>query len=152
AKFIEKMRDLDSSMIFTNVSFVGSTALAEELRLLGPKYSTGVIVTQVVPPVESHSTAVLKYKSALERYAPGETPDYVSLEGYLAAAVLVEALNRAGRELDTEKLVAAFEGIQKLEIGIGSQISYGVAEHQGSHKVWGTQLDEQGRYQIIDLD
>ena len=35
AKFIEKTRDINPRMIYTNVSFVGSTALAEELKLLG---------------------------------------------------------------------------------------------------------------------
>lgn len=152
AKFIEKIRDINPGMILSNVSFVGSTALAEELRLLGPKYADGVIVTQVVPPVESHSTAVLKYKAALENYFPGETPDYVSLEGYLAATVLVEALRRAGRDLDTERLVNAFEGIRGLELGIGTMISFGVGEHQGSHKVWGTQLNAKGEYEVIDLE
>jgi branched-chain amino acid transport system substrate-binding protein len=152
AKFIEKIRDINPKMILTNVSFVGSTALAEELKLLGGKYAEGVIVTQVVPPVESHSTAVLKYKAALENYFPGETPDYVSLEGYLAATVLVEAMRRAGRQLDTERLVNAFEGIRGLELGIGAPITYGIAEHQGSHKVWGTQLNAQGQYEVLDLE
>ena len=41
AKFIEKTRDLYPSMIYTNVSFVGSTALADELMLLGPRYAAG---------------------------------------------------------------------------------------------------------------
>ncbi len=35
ARFIEKTRDLYPSMIYSNVSFVGSTALADELKLLG---------------------------------------------------------------------------------------------------------------------
>jgi ABC-type branched-subunit amino acid transport system substrate-binding protein len=35
AKFIEKTRDLYPDMIYTSVSFVGSTALADELMLLG---------------------------------------------------------------------------------------------------------------------
>jgi branched-chain amino acid transport system substrate-binding protein len=30
-------------------------------------------------------------------------------------------------------------------------ISYGRAEHQGSHKVWGTQLDAAAHYQAIEL-
>jgi ABC-type branched-subunit amino acid transport system substrate-binding protein len=152
AKFIEKMRDLKPRMIFTNVSFVGSTALAEELRLLGPRYAEGVIVTQVVPPVESHSTAILKYKAALEKHFPGEAPDYVSLEGYLAAQVMIEALRRAGRDLDTERLVDAFESIKNFDLGIGAPISFGLTEHQGSHKVWGTQLDAQARYEVLDLE
>lgn len=58
-------------MIYTSVSFVGSTALANELMLLGLKYATGVIVTQVVPDVDGHSSVVLDYKSALAKYFPG---------------------------------------------------------------------------------
>ncbi|MGA7035267.1 MAG: ABC transporter substrate-binding protein, partial [Pseudolabrys sp.] len=42
AKFIEKTRDLFPGMIYTSVSFVGSTALANELMLLGKKYASGV--------------------------------------------------------------------------------------------------------------
>src|SRR6266436_10159926 len=78
AKFIEKTRDLYPNMIYTNVSFVGSTALASELMLLGQKYATGVIVTQVVPAVDGHSSVVLDYKSALAKYFPRESADYVS--------------------------------------------------------------------------
>jgi hypothetical protein len=55
----------------TSVSFVGSTALADELMLLGKRYTTAVIVTQVVPAVDGHSSLVLDYKSALAKYFPG---------------------------------------------------------------------------------
>src|SRR6202023_1609559 len=89
AKFIEKTRDLYPTMIYTNVSFVGSTALASELMLLGPRYANGVIVTQVVPAVGGYSSAVMEYKNALAKFFPGEAPDYVSLEGYIAANVLI---------------------------------------------------------------
>jgi len=83
AKFIEKTHDLFPGLIYTNVSFVGSTALADELMLLGPRYASGVIVTQVVPAVSGYSSIVLEYKNALAKYFPGEAPDYVSLEGYV---------------------------------------------------------------------
>ncbi|HXQ05439.1 MAG TPA: ABC transporter substrate-binding protein, partial [Bradyrhizobium sp.] len=62
AKFIEKTHDLFPGMLYTNVSFVGSTALADELMLLGPRYASGVIVTQVVPAVSGYSSVVLEYK------------------------------------------------------------------------------------------
>jgi branched-chain amino acid transport system substrate-binding protein len=151
AKFIEKTRDLYPAMIYTNVSFVGSTALAEELMLLGPRYASGVIVTQVVPAVDSYATAILKYKSALAKFFPGQTPDYVSLEGFVAARVLVEALRRAGPQLDTERLVDALEGLRNLDLGLGTTVNYGRTEHQAVHKVWGTELDGSGHYQAIDL-
>jgi ABC-type branched-subunit amino acid transport system substrate-binding protein len=151
AKFIEKTRDLYPAMIYPNVSFVGSTALAEELMLLGPRYASGVIVTQVVPAVDSYATAILNYKSALAKFFPGETPDYVSLESFVAARVLVEALRRTGPQLDTEKLVGALEGMRDLDLGLGTPVNYCRTEHQAVHKVWGTELNGSGHYQAIDL-
>jgi branched-chain amino acid transport system substrate-binding protein len=151
AKFIEKTRDLYPDMIYTSVSFVGSTALANELLLLGKRYAAGVIVTQVVPALDGHSSLVLDYKSALAKYFPGEAPDYVSLEGYVDASVLIAALKRNGPALDTEKLVGTFEDLRDLDIGLGAPVSFGRSEHQGVHKVWGTQIDADGHYQAIDL-
>ena len=151
AKFIEKTRDAYPAMIYTNVSFVGSTALAEELMLLGSKYADGVIVTQVVPAVDSYSSIVLGYKSALAAYFPGEAPYYVSLEGYVAANVLIEALKRTGPQLDTERLVGTLESLRGFDLGLGALVNFGPAEHQGLHKVWGTQLDTGGHYQAIEL-
>jgi branched-chain amino acid transport system substrate-binding protein len=151
AKFIEKTRDLYPTMIYTNVSFVGSTALAEELMLLGSKYAAGVIVTQVVPAVEGYSSVVLEYKKALATYFLGEAPDYVSLEGYLAANVLIEGLKRTGSQVETERLVEGLESLRDFDMGIGSPIKFGRAEHQALHKVWGTQIDGTGHYHPIEL-
>ncbi|MFZ1152977.1 MAG: ABC transporter substrate-binding protein, partial [Xanthobacteraceae bacterium] len=136
AKFIEKTRDLYPDMIYTSVSFVGSTALADELMLLGKKYATGVIVTQVVPAVDGHSSLVLDYKSALARYFPGEAPDYVSLEGYVDATVLMAALQRNGSQLDTERLIGTLENLSDLDIGLGTAVIFSRSDHQGVHKVW----------------
>ncbi len=152
ARFIEQVRTVRPAMLFTNVSFVGSQALAEELVQLGPRFAEGVIVTQVVPLPTSRSTAVLRYQEALARYAPGEKPDFISLEGYVDGTVLVEALRRTGRALTTARLVQALEDLHGLDLGLGAPISFGPSEHQGSHKVWGTVLDRTGNYQTMDLE
>ena len=152
ARFIEKTRNLYPDMIYTSVSFVGSTALANELMLLGKEYAKGVIVTQVVPAVDGYSSLVLEYKSALAKSFPGQQPDYVSLEGYVDAKVMIAALKRNGRDLSTEKLVGTLEHIHNLDIGLGTPVSFSPSDHQALHKVWGTQLDENGHYQPIDLE
>ncbi|WP_244425404.1 ABC transporter substrate-binding protein [Bradyrhizobium sp. STM 3843] len=152
AKFIEKTRDQYPSMVYTNVSFVGSTELSDELMLLGPRYASGVIVTQVVPAVGGYSSAVLEYKSALEKYFPGEAPSYVSFEGYVAANVLIQALKRVGPQLDTEALIDTLENTNNVDLGLGAKLGFGRAEHQASHKIWGTALDERGKYQAIELE
>jgi len=152
AKFIEKTHDLFPGLIYTNVSFVGSTALADELMLLGPRYASGVIVTQVVPAVSGYSSIVLEYKNALAKYFPGEAPDYVSLEGYVAANVLIQGLKRAGPQLDTEKLIDILENTRNFDLGLGANLGFGRAEHQASHKIWGTALDDNGKYQALELE
>lgn len=151
ARFIEKTHDLYPGMIYTNVSFVGSSALADELKLLGPRYAEGVIVTQVVPAIDGYSSFVLQYKKALARQFPGEAPDYVSLEGYVVANLLAEGVRRTGPQVDTEKLVDALETMHKYEAGVGTPLSFGRTEHQASHKIWGTQLDAAGHYQPFDM-
>jgi branched-chain amino acid transport system substrate-binding protein len=152
ARFIEKTRDSYPGLIYSNVSFVGSTALAEELKLLGPRYTNGVIVTQVVPAVSGYSSAVLEYKNALAKYFPGEAADYVSFEGYVAANVLIAGIKRTGPQMDTEKLIDTLETMRNLDLGLGTQLSFGRSEHQASNKVWGTALDESGRYQPLELE
>ncbi len=151
AKFIEKTRDSMPDLIYTNPSAVGSTSLREELMLLGPQYAQGVIVTQVVPAVDGYSSLILEYKAALTKYFGGEAPDYVSFEYYIASRILVEALKRSGPQVDSEKLVEAFENMRDFDIGLGAPINFGKSEHQGSHKVWGTQLSAAGNYDPIDL-
>src|SRR6202795_4009300 len=152
AKFIEKTHDLFPGMIYTNVSFVGSTALADELMLLGPRYASGVIVTQVVPAVSGYSSIVLEYKNALAKYFAGEAPDYVSLEGYVAANVLIQGLKSTGPQLDTEKLIDVLENTRNFDLGLGASLGFGRAEHQASHKIWGTAIDDNGKYQAIELE
>jgi ABC-type branched-subunit amino acid transport system substrate-binding protein len=106
----------------------------------------------VVMVATSRATALLKYQELLHRLAPGEKPDFVSLESYVSARILIEALQRAGRDLTMDRLVDAFEAIHGLDLGIGVPISFAPSEHQGSHKVWGTVLDGKGNFRALDLD
>ena len=151
AKLVEETRDLYPDMVYASVSSTGSTELAEELMLLGPRYANGLIVTQVVPPVSGFSNVVLDYKRALAKYFPSEKPSFVSLEGYITANILIQALKRVDQPLDTEKLVDALENMSGLELGVGTELNFGRAGHQASHKVWGTKLNQQGKYEPLDL-
>jgi branched-chain amino acid transport system substrate-binding protein len=152
AKFIDKVKAERPDIVFSNVSFVGSQALADELLTYGGKVAEGVIVTQVVPLPYSKATAVLRYQDLLPKYSLGEKPDFVSLEGYLAANLLIEGLRRAGRDFTTESVVDSLESLRGLDLGVGAVMSFGMSEHQASHKVWGTMLDSNGNFQTLEMD
>lgn len=154
AKFIQKVRSAPglSDTLFFNVSFVGSESLAEELSNISPALCSNVYVTQVVPLFNSGATGVRRYREALAKYQPQAQPGFVSLEGFIVGSIFVEGLRRVGPQLTTEKLVDTLEQIEGLDLGFGSKISYSLSEHQGSHKVWGTQLDESCKYRVVDMD
>ncbi|HYQ81302.1 MAG TPA: ABC transporter substrate-binding protein [Anaeromyxobacteraceae bacterium] len=151
-QFVQQAKDRGLGLVFTNVSAVDANELADALTGAGPGYTSDVVVTQIVPLPTSKATAALRYQAALEKHAIGEKPGFLTFEGYIVGNILIEALRRAGRELDTERLVAAFEDIRGLDLGIGTPITFGPKEHQGSHKVWGTQLQPDGTWKAIDLE
>ncbi|MGZ6125522.1 MAG: ABC transporter substrate-binding protein, partial [Myxococcales bacterium] len=129
AKFIDRVKAERDDILFTNVSFVGSQALSDELMSYGGKVAEGVMVTQVVPLPLSKATAVLRYQELLPKYSLGEKPDFVSLEGYLAANLLIEGLKRAGRDFTTESLIDAFESLRGVDLGVGASMGFGMSEH-----------------------
>jgi branched-chain amino acid transport system substrate-binding protein len=126
AAFIKEMKKGGANPTFWNVSFVGSKALAKELD----KEGRGVQISQVVPfPWDGSVPVVREYQKAMAE-AKAE-PGFGTLEGYIAAKVMVEGLRRAGRKLDREGLVRAMESIVDYDVG-GFKVSYGPNNRSGS--------------------
>jgi ABC-type branched-subunit amino acid transport system substrate-binding protein len=152
ARFVQLVKKERRDVIFTSASFVDAAALGEELRQYGPRYPEGVVVTQVVPPVDSQASVIIRFRKLMADYFPRETPNSLSLEGYITAELLVEGLRRAGDELTTETLVDALESIRDLDLGIGTPLSFGPSRHQASDKVWAIMLDAKGHATPLDLE
>jgi branched-chain amino acid transport system substrate-binding protein len=92
------------------------------------------VITQVVPPYYmTEQKSVALYRRALSKYFPSEQPNFVSLEGFVDAMVLVEGLKRAGKDLTREGLIRAIESIHDHDLGLGSQLklNYSTKEHKG---------------------
>lgn len=129
AAFIREMKKQGQNPTFWNVSFVGSKALAQEL---GPE-GRGVEISQVVPfPWDVSVPVVREYRKLLEE-AKAE-PGFGTLEGFIAAKVMVEGLKRAGRKLDRENFLRAMESINDYDVG-GFKVSYGPDNRSGSRFV-----------------
>ncbi len=126
AAFIRAMKAAGSDPTFWNVSFVGSKAIARALGAAG----RGVEISQVVPfPWDPTVPVVKEYLKMLQPM--NAQPDFGTLEGFIAAKVMVEGLRRAGRRLDREGLVRAMETMGDYDAG-GFKVSYGHDNHSGS--------------------
>ncbi|PMR76160.1 ABC transporter substrate-binding protein [Billgrantia endophytica] len=147
ADFIREARRDLPDVLFLNVSFVGSQALLDELDDM----ADGVIITQVVPPIDADLPAVTAYQAALERHARGAEPNFVSLEGYLAAALFVKGLEAAGPDPDREGVIDALLGLGEVDLGLGEPLRLGTGDHQASDGVWPTRIDG-GRFEPVDWE
>lgn len=112
AAFIRKMRKTGYAGSFMNFSVVGIdplfTALGKEIG--------GVVVSQVVPSPKSTAVPIVKeYLAAID--ASDQSPSYESLEGYIAAKSLAEAVRRAGRGFDRASLQKAMNGMTDYDVG-----------------------------------
>lgn len=126
---------------FFNVSFVGSKALAEDLGEAG----VAVNISQVVPfPYTGNSPVVRDYQKRMNDAGEKEL-DFTSMEGYLAARVLVEGLQRAGSNLTREGLVKGLESLRDFDLG-GFRISYSADNHEGSRFTDLTSIGRNGRF------
>ncbi|SEO88664.1 ABC transporter substrate-binding protein [Aquisalimonas asiatica] len=146
AEFVEEAYwDLPDT-VFLAVSFVGSHALRDALD---PEMAESVVITQVVPPYDADLPAVEDYREALAAHAPDTDPNFISLEGYLAARTFVAGLEEAGDNPGREDIVDGLLSLGEFDIGLGETLSLGPDDHQASDSVWPTRIRD-GEFEPLD--
>jgi branched-chain amino acid transport system substrate-binding protein len=141
AAFIREARKAGYGGTFYNVSFVGTQALADELG----KEGRGIMVSQVMPFPFSTTTPISReYLDAMRRGGVDAVPNYSSMEGYLAAKVVVEGLKRAGKNPNRDSFVNALESIQNTSFG-GFNVNFGPRDHVASKFVDLSMITEDGK-------
>jgi len=144
AAFIKLARQLKVDATFVAISFVGSDSLAQELGSEG----AGVVVSQVVPfPGDKSLPVVASYQSALAAVNEKSKPGFVSLEGYLAGRLVVEAIKRIPGEPTREAFLDIVER-EPFDLG-GMKLTFSATQNQGSNRVYFTVLQSNGLFQPV---
>lgn len=146
ASFVKKAKASGFNPKFLNLSFVGTS---EFIKASGAD-GENVYITQVMPSPEDASIPLVRQYQSDMRAAGMKTFDYTSLEGYVDAAVFVEALKASGRDLTRQGLVAALEKL-KLDLG-GFDVSFSPDDHQGFKKVFLTKIKNGKAVQVSKLE
>jgi ABC-type branched-subunit amino acid transport system substrate-binding protein len=129
AAFSRSLQSLGSTAQLMNVSFVGTGGLQNALPA---GTANGIGVSQVVPfPWDRRVPVVAEYLKLMRQQQRSPRYGFTSLEGFLAARLLTEALQRAGADPTRQGLVNAFESMGQLDLG-GFRISFGPRDHQAS--------------------
>jgi len=155
--FVRTARDLGWTVPISNVSFVGSEAMLSLLlkhgKATGRDYTHALVNSQVVPSYDDLSLpAVVEYRALMEKHNP-QLPDalrdskhasehfsFRSLEGFVNAKVIVEALRRAGPSPTRAGFRQALESLKSFDLGIGAPLTFGPERHQGLDNVYFTSV------------
>ena len=131
ATIVKKAKAAHFTPKFLTVSFVGT---AEFIKEAGA-YDEGVYITRVMPAPDDASASIVKQ---FQVDLKGGDLSYSTLEGYIDAVVLVEALKKAGKDLTRESFQAAMESLN-ADVG-GLPVVFSQSRHQGMSQVWMMQI------------
>jgi len=131
-EFIRTLRQSGSGAQIVVTSTADAAAVAHALGKTG----AGVALSQVVPPLDRISLPVVsEYRSAYEAETGAPLYSPASLESFMGAKVLVEALRRAGPDPSRDKLRLALEAMSENDTG-GHLIHYSRTSRQGSDRIY----------------
>jgi ABC-type branched-subunit amino acid transport system substrate-binding protein len=156
--FVRAARDGGWTVPISNLSFVGSDAmlalLVKASRAAGRDYTRALVNSQVMPSYDDLSLpGVAEYRALIDKHNPtlpeslrdrGYLPQrysFISLEGFVNAKVIVEALRRAGANPTRASLRQSLESLHSLDLGIGAPLSFGPERHQGLDSVYFTRVE-----------
>jgi branched-chain amino acid transport system substrate-binding protein len=154
AKFVKLSSDKNFTPKFHTVSFVGSNAYANELintQNISTDLYDDIIVTQVVPSPDSKEFKLIQeYSDLMRKYYPSEELNYVSLEGFINAKILVKGLEKSEQNLTRTNFISNLESITNLDIGIGKNIDYSNSEHSGLEGIYYSKLSSNGKFELFN--
>ncbi len=133
AEAINLWKRLGFDAVFANISFVGSTPLAEACK----NNIKNVLISQVVPnPWDSGILIVKEYQEAIG----GSNYSFVSLEGYITAKVIHKAIQEAESPINSGNIKKSLEKMSAYDIG-GLTVSFSPYDHRGLNAVYLTKVE-----------
>ncbi len=131
-EFIAYSRYKKKSWIFSAVSFTGAKNFQRALQKF--KINNGVIMTQVVPPLDSNIPIVVEAKKKL-----GADFGYVSLEGFIVGKLVLYGLKKIKGDITRKNFTKA---LLNSRFSIGELTFDFLNDNQGSDRVELTVLDQ----------
>lgn len=139
--FVKQIKAAGLSPSFSTPS---TASLDELVKELGPD-SRGIGISQVFPfPWNDTVPVVKEYQKAIQTQTGGKNYSYYSLEGYITAKLMTEAMRRSGKDLTREKLVQTLEAMGDVDLG-GFRLNYSPSSHSGSRFVDLTVIGRDGK-------
>jgi len=138
-ELLKKSRAAGYTGVFSTLSFVGEEPLAQSAGVA----AQGVMVPAVMPSPHSEPVAISsEYRKAIGKGAPNAVYSYASMEGYIAARVIVEALKSIKGNVTPE---AIDKELRNLHVDLGGFVVDFSKSHNASQWVESTMIGAGGK-------
>ena len=99
----------------------------------GLKEADGVVLTQVLPQIDTKLPAAAAYEKLLHKQSPTASLNMSAWEAFLNAKVICEGLKRAGTDLTRTKFIRALETVRGYDLGAGQdfRVTFSPTNHNG---------------------
>jgi ABC-type branched-subunit amino acid transport system substrate-binding protein len=136
AAFIKAFRETGNRAYIAGISPVNGEVLGQRLLNIG----VGVMVSQVVPyPYYKETPVVAEYHRMIGLYMPEHQANFAGMEGFIDAKALCKIFEDMPDTMTREDFVKTAESETNVDLG-GMNISFSPTSHQGSNKVFFTQI------------
>lgn len=141
AQFIKAYRKNNIGAFVMGLSLVNPQTVYE---FAGSESATGVMLAEVVPHPNDPLIPVAAEHSRLLKKYRDEPASHLTLEGFIAAKLLVTAMRSAGRNFTAEQLSSVLASQHDLDMG-GFFVSFGGKQRRGSSYVDINVIDRTGK-------
>lgn len=127
--FVKLAKAKSSSLRLFSISVVNPSAVVEKVGLDAAK---GIGFSQVFPfPFSDGTPLTREYRAALKKTDAQAQPNYFSLEGYVYAKVLTDAIRKAGNNPTPASVKAALDAFPQTDLG-GFTVNFNPQTKNGS--------------------
>ena len=142
AAFVKRMRAQGSKARLFSISVVN---FKELLKNAGEDNARGIGISQVMPyPYSTLAPVAREFQTLMAKYQPDKVVSYASMESFIAAKILVEAMRRSGADPTRQKIITQLEKMNSYDTG-GFKISFSPDNRVGSKFVEVTVIGRDGR-------
>ena len=117
----------------------------ELLKNAGEENARGIGISQVMPyPYSTLVPVAREFQTLMKEYQPEKVVSYASIESFIAAKILVEAIRRSGADPTRQKIMIQLDKMNSYDVG-GFKVSFSPQNHTGSKFVEVTVIGRDGK-------
>jgi ABC-type branched-subunit amino acid transport system substrate-binding protein len=147
----QRVMEAKARLGWRDVKMVASGPLTDEqyLNVAGGASEGTIGFCHYPDPQQDRSPGVLEYRRLMAKHFPDRPVNRYSLYGYVFGSLVVEGLERAGRDLTRERFIDAMETIDQWDSrGILPPVSFSRSNHHAQRAGFVCELKD-GRFQPV---